>query len=199
MFKKLVISALAIAPPALVAIGAPKDDVEAAVKKLSESESYSWRTATEGGFSSTQDGKTQKDGLTSLNTTMGDNSWEVLIKGEKAAVKTDDGWKSAAELQDAEGPQRFLARRATTFRAPAAQAQEMAGKVKERKKDGDAYAAELTEEGAKSLMTLGRGRRGRAGGAGGQGPQISDAKGTVKFWTKDGVLSRMQHNVQGKM
>ena len=199
MFKKLVVSALVLGAPAFIAMAGPKEDVESAVKKLSEVGSYSWKTATEGGFSSTQEGKTQKDGLTSLNTTMGDNSWEVLIKGEKAAVKTDEGWKSAAELQEAEGPQRMLARMATNFRAPAVQAQEIAGRVKELKQEGDAYSAELTEEGAKSLMTMGRGRRPGAGGGQGQGPQIADAKGTAKFWTKDGALSKMQYTVQGKM
>jgi hypothetical protein len=197
MFKKLMVSALVLGAPAFVAMAGPKEDVDSAVKKLNDAGAYAWHTATEGGFASTADGKTQKDGLTSLSQTMRDTTFEVLIKGDKAAVKTDEGWKSAAELQEAEGPQRFLARMATTFKAPAVQAQEIAGKVKELKQDGDAFAGELTEEGAKSLMTLGRGRGGAGGG--GQGPQIADAKGTAKFWTKDGALSKMQYTVQGKM
>ena len=198
MLKQLVIAALAFAAPALVATAAPKDDVESALKKLEEAGSYAWNSATEGGFASTADGKTQKDGLTSLSTTMRDNTFEILVKGEKAAVKTDEGWKSAAELQEAEGPQRFLARMATTFKAPAAQAREIAGKVKELKKEDDAYGGEFTEDGAKSLMTMGRGGRG-GGGGGGNGPQVSDAKGGVKFWTKEGTLSRMQYTLRGKM
>jgi hypothetical protein len=193
MFKQLALSALALAVPAFIACADAKDDVQAAAKKLADTGSYAWHTATEGGFASTQDGKTQKDGVTHLTTTMRDNTFEVLIKGDKAAVKTDDGWKSAAELQDAEGPQRFLARMATTFKAPAAQAQEIADKLKDLKKADDAYTADLTEEGAKALMAFGR------RGGGGNAPQISDAKGNVKFWTKDGVLSKMQYTVQGKM
>lgn len=192
MLKQLALSALALAVPAFIAAADAKEDVQSAAKKLADTGSYAWHTATEGGFSSTQDGKTQKDGLTHLSTTMRDNTFEVLIKGDKAAVKTDDGWKSAAELQDAEGPQRFLARMATTFKSPAKQAEEIAAKVKELKKDGDAYTADLTEEGVKELMTFGR-----RGGAGGNAPQVKDAKGNVKFWTKDGALSKMQYTVQG--
>ena len=78
------------------------------------------------------------------------------------------------------------------FKAPAAQAEDLAGKAKELKSSEGAYSGDLTEEGAKSLLTLGRGR-------GGNAPEISGAKGSVKFWIKDGVLSKIQFNVQGKV
>ena len=43
-------------------------------------------------------------------------------------------------------------------------------------------------------------RGGRGGGAGGgEGPTISDAKGSAKFWIKDGVLSKFEFKVSGKM
>src|SRR5439155_13884138 len=61
------------------------------------------------------------------------------------------------------------------------------------KKDGDAYSGDLTEDGAKSLLTFG----GRGGG--GNAPEISGAKGAVKFWVKDGVLSKYEFKVQGKV
>jgi len=195
MFKSLVISALALSAPAMIAFADAKDDVKAAAKKLAEGGNYSWHTAVEGGFSSTTDGQTQKDGTSALKLTFGDNTREVLIKGDKAAVKTDDGWKSAAELADAQGPERFMARMATTFRAPAAQVQEVVDKTKDLKKDGDAYSADLTEEGAKDLMSF----AGRRGGGNNQGPQIQNAKGNVKFWVKDGALAKMQYTVEGKM
>ena len=193
MLRHLFIASLTLVAPALIATAAPKDEVEAAAKKLADGGNYSWHTATEGGFSSTQEGKTQKDGLTALTTTMRDNTFEILIKDGKAAVKTDDGWKSAAELQDAEGPQRFLARMATTFKAPAVQARDIAAKAKELKKSDDAYSADLTEEGVKELLTMGR------RGASGNAPQVKDPKGSVKFWTKDGALSKMQYTVQATM
>ena len=78
------------------------------------------------------------------------------------------------------------------FKAPAAQAEDLAGKVKELKQDGDVYSGELTEEGAKSQLMFG-------GRGGGNGPEISGAKGSVKFWVKDGVLSKYEVKVQGKV
>jgi hypothetical protein len=179
--------------PALLARADAKEDVQAAVKKLAETDGYSWRTSTEGGFASTTEGKTQKDGMTQLSLTMRDNTVEIVIKGDKAAVKTQDGWKSASEAADEQGPGRFLARMAQNFKSPAAQAQEIAEKAAKLDKSDEAVAGTLSEEGAKALLTFG-GRR-----AGGQGPQVSDAKGTVKYWIKEGMLVKMQTNVQGKM
>jgi hypothetical protein len=63
-------------------------------------------------------------------------------------------------------------------------------KVQDLKKDGDVYSGDLTEEGAKALLTMGFRR------PGGQGP--SNAKGSVKFWIKDGGLSKYETKVSGK-
>jgi len=62
--------------------------------------------------------------------------------------------------------------------------------VQELKKDGEIIAGDLTEEGAKNLMRFRRG---------GEGPAISDAKGSVKFWLKDGMLAKYEFKVSGKM
>ncbi|HEY7118240.1 MAG TPA: hypothetical protein VH475_16755 [Tepidisphaeraceae bacterium] len=192
MLKNVLVAVAVLAVPALIAHAEAKDDVQAACKKLADAANYSWKTTVEGGFNSTTEGKTQKDGATTLSLTFGDNTREVVIQGTKAALKTDDGWKAASELQDEQGPQRFLARMATNFKAPAVQAQEIADKTKELKKADDVYTADLTEAGAKELMSFRRG--------GNQaGPQISNAKGTIKFWVKDGVLSKFEYNVQGSM
>jgi len=75
------------------------------------------------------------------------------------------------------------------FRAPAAQATNLVASVKELKKDGDVYAGDLTEDGAKELLTFRRG-----GGA-----TVSNPKGSVKFWVKDGQLSKYEYAVQGKV
>src|SRR5689334_12537930 len=189
-FPLAVIVALVLSP---IAFADAKDDVKAAAKKLADTDGYSWRTSTEGGFASTTEGKTQKDGLTHLSMTMRDNTIDIVIKGDKAAIKTQDGWKSASEAAEEQGPGRFLARMAQNFKSPAAQAQEIADKTDKLDKSDDAVAGTLSEEGAKSLLTFG-GRR-----QGGQGPQVSDAKGSVKFWIKDGTLVKMQTNVTGKM
>ncbi|MCI0535250.1 MAG: hypothetical protein L0Z50_08480, partial [Verrucomicrobiales bacterium] len=70
--------------------------------------------------------------------------------------------------------------------------EELVGRVKELKKDGDAYSGDLTEEGAKALLSFG----GRGGGG---GANVSNAKGSAKFWVKDGVLSKYQYNVKGSV
>ena len=83
----------------------------------------------------------------------------------------------------------FLVRRLQTFKAPAEVAQDLAGKVKELKKEGEVYSGELTEAGAKELLLFGR-RRGDA-------PEPKNAKGSVKIWTNDGQLSKYELKLQG--
>ena len=89
---------------------------------------------------------------------------------------------------------RMMARRMENLKAPAAEVQDLITKVKDITKDGDAYSGELTEEGAKSLATMGFGRR----GGGGNRPAPTDVKGSVKFWIKDGALTKYESKVSGK-
>jgi hypothetical protein len=113
------------------------------------------------------------------------------LKGGKGAVTNQDGgWQSLSDLENEEGFGRFRAIMARNFKAPAAQAAELAAGVKELKKDGESYSGELTEEGAKTLLSFGR-----RGGA--DGPTVSNAKGSAKFWVKDGVLSKYEYKVKG--
>jgi hypothetical protein len=78
------------------------------------------------------------------------------------------------------------------FKAPAAEAAELPGKTKELTKDGDAYSGDLTEAGAKDLLSFGGRRRENA-------PEPKNAKGSVKFWVKDGQLSKFEVKVQGSV
>jgi len=178
----------------LAAESGAKEDVTAAAKKLGDKGNYSWKSTMEAGnFNGTTDGKTDKDGLVSLSMTFGDNTTEAYVQGSKGAVKAPDrDWESLSELANSTepGPGRFLVRRLQNFKAPAAEAADLAAKAKELKKEGDVYSSELTEAGAKELMSFG-GRRG------GNAPEPKNAKGAVKFWTKDGVLSKYELKVQG--
>jgi hypothetical protein len=61
-------------------------------------------------------------------------------------------------------------------------------KTQEIKLADGAYSSDLTEEGAKERLTFGRA---------GTGPEVSNAKGSVKFWIKDGVLSKHQFMTSG--
>jgi hypothetical protein len=199
MKKHILFGTLALlASSLLIANAALKDDVTAAAKKLADKDNYAWKQTMEnaggGGFGAgTAEGKTEKDGYLWLSMTMRDNTIEAVKKGDKGAIKTPDGWQSLSEATSGDpGPATFIVRRLQTFKAPAAQAGELADKVKELKKDGDVYSGELTEEGAKSQLMFG-------GRAGGNGPEISGAKGSVKFWVKDGLLSKYEIKVQGKV
>jgi hypothetical protein len=196
--KSLIACSTLLAAVSLLA--ADKDDVTSAAQKLAAADNYSWTITTEGGQNNAapSHGKIQKDGLTWNERTMGDNTIEAYSKGGKGVVKTEDGWEAldltAAPAPGGGGgnrnPAGFMGRMLRNFKAPAAQAEDIAGKTKDIAKTDDVYAGDLTEEGAKSLMTMG----GRRGGA---APAISNAKGSVKFWIKDGVITKYVLKVSG--
>lgn len=201
MKRNILFGTMALLAGSLFAAdSSPKDEVTSAAKKLAEKNNYSWKTTVETGggggrFGGPAEGKTEKDGCTFLSMTRGENTIEAVLKGGKGAVKTPDGWKTLAEAAEGGGdqpnPGRFLARMLQNFKAPAAQAEDLVAKAKELKKEGDAYASDLTEAGVKELLTFGPPR------GGGDGPAVSNAKGSVKFWLKDGLVSKMQIKVQG--
>lgn len=198
--KRMTVFGLATLTAAslLAAESGPSDAIKSAAAKLAQQDNYSWKSTTEfGNFTGSGEGKFQKDGLVGLTMTFGDNTTEAFLKGGQGAVKAgDEDWQSLAELAKAAGsepgPRQFLLRRLQNFKAPAAEASDLVAKTKELKKDGEAYASELTEAGAKELLTFG-GRRG------GNAPEPKNAKGSVKFWVKDGLLAKYELKLQGTM
>jgi hypothetical protein len=179
----------------LAVSASPKEDVVTAAKKLGDQPNYSWKATTvvpEGAQfrPGPVEGKAEKDGYTVVNTTFGDNTTKTVLKGDKAAMTNRDGdWEGVADLEKEEGFGRFRAAMARNFKAPAAQAAELAEGTTDLQKDGDAYAGKLTEETAKNLMSFGR--------RGADGLTVSGAKGSAKFWVKDGMLSKFEYTVKG--
>lgn len=198
-----------------------KDEVISAAKKLGDQKSYSWKSTVEnanananggngggnggngggrrgrGGMFGPTEGKTEKGGFTAVTFGSGENASEAIVKGEKGAIKGQDGWQSFEEASADDGnggfnPARFRVMRLKNMKAPAGEVEALVTKVKELNKTDDAYTGDLTEEGAKSLMTFG-------GRGGGNGPEISGAKGSVKIWIKDGLVSKYEYNVKGTM
>lgn len=171
----------------------PKDEVTAAAKKLADAANYSWKQTVVVGESAQfrpgpTEGKTEKGGFTHVTSSFGENTMQTVIKGEKGAVTNQDGgWQGLAEVEQEEGFGRFRAIMARNLKTPAAQAAELAASTKDLKKDGDAYSGELTEAGAKAALTFRRG-----GDA-----TVSNAKGSVKFWLKDGALAKYELKVKG--
>ena len=150
----LLISALFAAATLLAADSSPKDEVKAAAKKLAEKPNYSWRTTSEsaggGNFQiGPIEGKTEKDGATYIKIARGDNSTEAVMKGTKGAIKMNDGdWRSLADAaQDDQGGRgRFAARMMQNFKAPAADAEDIAGKVGDLKSSDGVYSGDLTAD-----------------------------------------------------
>jgi hypothetical protein len=84
----------------------------------------------------------------------------------------------------------FIARRVQNYKVPAVEAASLADAAKELKKDADSISGDLTEAGAKDLLSF----RPRGGNG---GPTVTNPKGSVKFWVKDGKLAKYQFHVQG--
>jgi hypothetical protein len=189
----------------------PKEDATAAAKALSE-KSYSWKTTTEnagggggggggggrGGFGGgPQEGKIGEDGFATVTITGAQNTTEAVAKGGKVAVKREEGWQTLDEIAaNAQGGGGGGGRgRGGTFalrnfKAPAGRALDLLGMTKELTAADGVISGDLTEEGAKSLLAFG----GRGGGG---GAEISGAKGSIKLWVKDGVLSKLETKVKG--
>jgi hypothetical protein len=200
MKKQFLCLALATASLSLFAADA-KEEVTAAAKKLGDAANYSWKTTVVVPESSQfkpgpTDGKTEKGGFTHIKSTINDNELQAVIKGEKTAFTREGEWQLAGEGQGGGGGGRGGGGFLRNTRVPAVQAAEIAAGAKELKKEGDVISGDLTEEAAKTLMRF---RRGGGGGGGGEGPAISNAKGSVKFWVKDGVLTKYEFKVSGKM
>jgi len=201
MMKTAIIVGLSGLLAASLSAADSKSDVKAAAKQLAEKPNYSWLSvprsegapAGGGNFrAGPTEGKIEKGGWTQTTSSFGDNKIETFMKGEKFATKRDDEWKTGEDL---EGDDRgaFLVRAMKAFKAPAAQAEDIADKVKDLKKGEDgSYTGDLSEEGATALLS-----RGGRGGGGGNAP--TGGKGSAKFWIKDGSLTKFEYNVQGSI
>ena len=179
-----------------------KEDVKAAAKKLSEAPNYSWTAVTEiegGQFTPAPiSGKAEKGGFAVLTQERDGNTTTAVLKGDKGVLKTDDGWQTAEELRAAPtgggGGGGRMRGQLLRSRIPGDEAGKLADKVKELKAADGVISGDLTEEGAKDLAAFGRGGR-----PGGQAPEPKNAKGSVKFWLKDGQLSKMRLTVSSTM
>ena len=135
---------------------------------------------------------------------------EIVIMGEKGAIKTSTNWQSFAEASapppdDGNGggfpgfnPNMMAVNNARGVKAPAVEAKELLGLVTTVTVADGVYSGDLTEAGAKARLTPAP-FPGGGGFGGGNGPEISGAKGSVKFWVKDGALVRYEYNLKGSM
>jgi hypothetical protein len=199
MKKNILFTLTAFAAASLVAADStPKDEITKAAKGLGDKANYSWRTTVvvpeDAPFKpGPTDGKADKEGLTWVSMSFFDNKLLAVVKGTKGAATNQEGaWKSLEELDKEEGPGRFLGMIVRAIKPPAKEAAELASFAKELKKEGDVYSSDLTEEGAKEMQ-----RFGPRGGS--NGPTVSEAKGSVKFWVKEGALTKYEFKLKGKI
>lgn len=193
MKKSLLMSLAALLCFSLLAADStPKETVEAGIKTLAEKANYSWKATTvvpeDAPFKpGPVEGQAEKEGFTYVKlATFGDNNMEMLKKGDKVAASTQDGWKTPKEMESDEGFGRFIGMMAKNFKAPAEQAKQALSFTKELKKDGESFASDLTEEGAKTMLAFG-------------GATVTNPKGSVKFWLKDGVLTKYEIKLKATM
>jgi hypothetical protein len=201
-----LISVVLFTASVAIAETTPKDELVAASRALAATGNYSWVTTvgseggpTGGGAGGAKvrvgptDGRTAT-GVTQLVLKRGDNTYEAAFKADRRIINTPRGWRPivdvAAQAPPAGGrpadPTVVIARTLQTFKAPPAHAQDLVGKVADLMKTGETFTGDLTEEGARSLLPVGGGRS-----------RVSDAKGKITFWTKDGVLVKYEYTVQG--
>jgi hypothetical protein len=202
--KKTILT-LGLATTLVAALGAaePKDALKSAAKNLADKPNYSWTSqlkieGMDRELPGTK-GRTEKDGFTVLSQEFRDTTWEAVLKGDKGVVKTDEGWKTAAELEAAaaagqSGFPTWILRRLLETKPPAKEAEDLLGKTPDLKAgEAGLFSGDLTEAAAKEMLTFGR--RPRAGQEAPPGPK--NAKGSVKFWVKDGLLTKCEVFLKG--
>lgn len=198
--KRSLLAPLAFSALVVVALADAKEDVKTAAKKVTDAPAYTWTTTTEiegaQWTPATITGKALKGGPAVITSERDGQVTTAVVHGEKGAVKTDEGWKTAEELRNAAsggGGRGGRGAMLLRIRPPADEAARIADKAKELKAADGVVSGDLTEEGAKELATQGRAR------AGGQAIEARNAKGSVKYWIKDGQLSKMQLKVAATM
>lgn len=177
----------------------PKAKVIGASKQLGLKSNYSWTSTAKEADGSTGrlgpiEGKREKEGVTYLSFTVSDVPVEVYIKGEKGAAKALEGWRSFEEISQDGGAAANIVKYLKANKAPVAESTSLAEKAEDLKEADGIVSGELKEEAVKELLMRSARRR-----DGEDPPKITDPKGSVKFWVKDGMLAKYEFNVKGKI
>ena len=135
-------------------------------------------------------GAVEQNGFTYFRFTLEGNTVEVALKGGKSAIKTEAAWESANELTE---DRLWIVRRLEGFKAPAAEAEDLLRICQAvRSEKGGSFTGQLTPNGVKALL-LSRSRNDFSA-------RVSPgAKGSVKFWIKNGTLAKYEYSLQGKI
>jgi hypothetical protein len=175
-----------------------KDKVTSAAKQLADKANYSWTTSTKEADGSPgrlgpMQGKAE-GGVTYLSFEVSGVPVEVYIKGEKGAAKGLEGWQTFDEVAQTSDTAAAVVRFIRNSKTPATESASLTDKAKGLTETDGAISGELKEDAVKELLLRGGRRR-----EGQDPPKIEGAKGSVKFWTKDDVVTKYEINVQGKV
>jgi hypothetical protein len=201
-------SCLAAAFAAAFSYAGPTDDVAAAASKLAEAPNYGWTVTTE--FANSQfpampsNGVTEKGGYTVVTTAFNGRTIQTVVKGDQMVMQNQEGtWLTMDEMR-----QQFGGGGGAVGARGGGRGRMMmgGGGAMNFSKDTANYVAKMTdvkvvegaivgtlsaEDVAPSLM-FGR------GAPGGQTPPApKNASGSVKFWLKDGAITKYAVNVKG--
>lgn len=193
--KKTILFVVTALTANLLTAATPQEALVAAAKNLGEKSNYSWKLTVEEPDrpTGTIDGKIQKDGTAFLALARGDQAFEAVLKDSKGALKTEEGWKSLAAMANDSGeagPKRFVARLLQNLQAPSAEIAELAPKIKDLTRTEGNYAGTLNQDTANELFFFHI--RPDA-----NGPQLTEGKGSIKIWVKDGLISKYEYSIQG--
>jgi len=200
--KQYVLLALVVALAHTTLIAAdsnPKSKLSNATKQLGEKTNYSWTSTSKEADGSTgrlgaMEGKTEKSGLTFLSFTVSDVPVEVYMKGEKGTAKALEGWQSFDDIIQTSPAAAGIVKFLRSHKLPAAESAALADKVNDLKEADGVLSGDLKEEAVKELLMRNARRR-----EGQDAPKIENPKGSVKYWVKDGALTKYEVNVQGKV
>lgn len=195
MKHALTLAVLLTAGSLIAAETTPADAVNGALKSLNAATNYAWKASIQIPDAPFEPGpvkgSTEQGGYSLVSQEFNDNTTEVVFKGDKAAIKGEEGWQN---LDEAQGPAAMMGGWLTASGTAADEAGKLLKGVKELKNGGDnLFTGDLTSEAAKDLMTF-KPRRGQQAP-----PPPKDAKGSVKFWVKDGALTKFESHLQAKV
>jgi hypothetical protein len=200
MNRALVIGLIGLLAHTLSAAdSSPQDKLNNAAKQLGDKPNYSWTTTMKEGDGSPGrlgpiEGKAEKSGLTYLSFEIGGIPVEVYMNGQKGAVKALEGWQTFDEIAQTSSVAAAVVRFLRSYKAPGVESVAFSGKVKDVKEAEGVISGELKEDTTKEFLEFGTRRR-----EGQEPPKIANPKGAVKFWIKDGTLTKYEFNVQGKV
>jgi len=191
----LAITSLFAASSMFAADATPTDQVKAGIAKDKAAANYSWTTTltiadmqfTPGPVK----GKAEKDGFAMVSQEMNDNKLEAVMKGDKVALKNESQWQL---IDEADGFVAMMGGFLTANGTALDEAEKLLKYVKELKAgEAGLISGDLTTEGAGTMMAF----RPRGANAGAPPAAPKNAKGSVKFWIKDGALVKIESHISG--